>query len=204
MPQLFLASQSRSRRMLLDLCRIEYKVVPQFADETDLPQTSLQQIVQQLAQRKMAAVVLPVPQHNNEICFVLTADTLGENSAGELCQKPLNLQHAIKMLRSYRAGTTTATGFCVERRVAINGSWQTVAQIINSASATYRFDVPDHLIASYLDLGFSGISYLNVSGAVEVERYGLQFLRDIQGSYTAIVGLPMFEVRQALEEIRFN
>ncbi len=222
MHTLFLASKSRSRRELLDFCRIPYKLVEQSADESQHPDLALLELVQYLAELKMAHVILEQPSQASNLsnlstkllqtlntlpiyCWVLTADTLGANSQGEICRKPVDRLDAIRMLKSYRAGAITATGYCVDRRRwnFNTNNWDIDQRITGVASASYAFNVPDSCLDSYLDQAFSGISYLDVSGAVEIERYGVQYLGDIQGSYTAIVGLPMFEVRESLAKLGF-
>lgn len=231
MHTLFLASKSRSRRELLDFCRIPYQIVSQDADESQHPDLKLLDLVQYLAELKMAHVILDQPaQLNKQIldtqnfqdsalptqelqlvtqapiyCWVLTADTLGANSQGEICRKPVDRTDAIQMLKSYRDGAMTATGYCIDRRRwnFNTNSWELDQRITGVASASYKFNVPDNCVDNYLDAAFSGISYLDVSGAVEIERYGVQYLGDIQGSYTAIVGLPMYEVRDSLAKLGF-
>ncbi|HLB40956.1 MAG TPA: Maf family protein [Candidatus Babeliales bacterium] len=208
MNTLFLASKSRSRRELLDFCRIPYQLVALDADESQHPALGLLELVQYLAELKMQHVRLPAPGvalTPESRCWVLTADTLGMNAAGELCRKPVDRADAIRMIRSYRQGAVTATGFCVERRCwqPTAQVWQLEQRLVRVASAKYCFNVPEHRLDEYLDLGFSGISYLAVSGAVEIERFGIQYLEGLEGSYTAIVGLPMYEVRLALEQLGF-
>ena len=44
---------------------------------------------------------------------------------------------------------------------------------------------------------------MQASNAIAIEGCGGQFLQWVRGSYTTIVGLPMFELREALEEIGF-
>lgn len=207
MHTLFLASKSRSRRELLDFCRIPYQIVAQSADESQHPDLPLLELVQYLAELKMAHVLLPPfsEAQNAQVSWVLTADTLGANAVGEICRKPVDRLDAIRMLKSYRAGATTATGYCIDRRRwnFNNSSWELEHRITGVASANYTFNVPDTCLDNYLDAAFSGISYLDVSGAVEIERYGVQYLGNIQGSYTAIVGLPMYEVRDSLAKLGF-
>jgi len=65
--------------------------------------------------------------------------------------------------------------------------------------AGYRFVIPDHWIDRYLEHSWAMIA----SGAIAVEFYGAQFLQWIDGSYTTVMGLPMFELRQDLEKLGF-
>jgi predicted house-cleaning NTP pyrophosphatase (Maf/HAM1 superfamily) len=41
-------------------------------------------------------------------------------------------------------------------------------------------------------------------GAGRIEDFGENFLKSVNGSYTTILGLPMFELRRALKEIGFK
>ncbi len=45
---------------------------------------------------------------------------------------------------------------------------------------------------------------LKIAGALHVEGYGSQFIKSIEGSYTAIIGLSMFELRKALQQLRYR
>ena len=42
---------------------------------------------------------------------------------------------------------------------------------------------------------------LNLDDPFAIEGFGGQFLQEVRGSYSAIVGLPLFQVRTALEHI---
>ena len=45
---------------------------------------------------------------------------------------------------------------------------------------------------------------LQCSGAGVVEDHGLSYLKSISGSYTAVLGLPLYELRLALKKIGFD
>ena len=64
----------------------------------------------------------------------------------------------------------------------------------------YKFVIPDEWIEIYLK---HSLLALSASNAIAVEGYGAQFLTAVNGSYSAIVGLPMFELRQALSDVGF-
>ena len=44
----------------------------------------------------------------------------------------------------------------------------------------------------------------DLCGAGVIEGIGQAFLKNINGSYTAVIGLPLFELRQALKKIGFK
>ena len=199
MKKLFLASQSVSRQYLLKEAKIPFDLLQQQADETvcdwSLP---LEQVVLSIALHKMKHVLLPDANEGDEI-LVLTGDTLSQNSNGEIEGKPIDKQDAIRKIKNAREGTRLCTAFCLDLKRFENGTWQTVERIHKAVGASYRFYVPDEWIERYIEHSLS----LSCSNAIAVESYGSQFLKEVTGSYTAIVGLPMFEVREALNSLGF-
>jgi septum formation protein len=196
---LYLGSTSASRQMLLREAGIPFVTVTQSADETkcdwNLP---LKEVVEHIALYKMQHVQLPVGTQGQR-CFVLTADTLTENAQGKIEGKPIDRADAVAKLKGARAGAVrTGTAFVLERRIYQNNQWEVEEHMVGYAQATYIFDVADAWMDFYLDnVAVSG------AGAIAVEGFGNQFLQKIDGSYAAVIGLPMFELRQALERFGF-
>ena len=135
----------------------------------------------------------------NEEILVLTADTLSQDENGAIQGKPNDRADAIEKIKEARGGTRLCTGFCLDKKAWGDGGWQTVERIEEVVHARYKFIIPDEWIETYLDKSPG----LHCSNAIAVEQYGGQFLKEIQGSYTAIVGLPLYEVREALEKLGF-
>lgn len=201
MKPLLLGSKSFSRKMLLDQAQIPYTLVPQDADEMVCDWTlPLEQAVASIARHKMDHVVLPDGIMNDDICFVLTADTLSIDARGILNGKPIDRDDAIEKIRRNRGKThRLATAYCIDRRVWKDNAWHIEQRIENVVSAEYQFDIPDEWIDVYLEKSMGMLA----SGAVAVELYGAQFLRYVHGSYSTIIGLPMYEVREALTALGF-
>jgi septum formation protein len=202
---IYLASKSKSRHKLLKDSGIQFKIVEQDADEKSISWGfALADLVKKIALLKMDHVILPLGKNENEICFVLTADTLGVNSNNQICGKPKDKQEAIQMIKSYRKGAQTCTAFCLDRKIWKNNKWIVDDRIMKEVCTEYIFDVPDNFIEEYFALSrLAGIDFMQVSGAVAIEEFGSQFLKSINGSYSAVVGLPMYEVREALTKIDF-
>lgn len=196
---LLLGSQSVSRQMLLTDAKIPFCVVEQSADETacdwGLP---LEQVVATIASSKMEHVMMPAGVEG-ERAFVLTADTLSQDSNGMIEGKPVDKDDARRKLRNAQSGSRLVTAFCLERKKCTSGIWLTDARILKTVSAEYVFAVPEKWIERYLEHSLG----LRASNAIAVEGYGAQFFRVMHGSYSTIVGLPMVEVREALEELDF-
>ncbi len=197
-PILYLASGSVGRKKLLTEAGIFFELAFHTADETqcDLSQP-LEIVVKYLALLKMKHVTLP-QGHEGRIALVLTADTLTLNHQGKLLGKPVDRNHAIVML-SDKNPTTTGTAFCLEKKEYKNGSWHTLEQIVDYDQASCLIDVPERCIDIYL----TKIPYMMVSGAISVQGFGEQFVKEIHGNYSAIIGMPMFQLRQALEKMSY-
>ncbi len=196
---LFLGSKSLSRQQLLREADIPFQLVVQDADETrcdwGLP---LQQLVENIALYKMEHVILPEGEEGAS-CFVLTADTLSQDSHGVINGKPVGRDDAVAKIKAARQGARVGTAFCLDKKIFTAGEWTVATRIERFVSAEYHFVIPDEWIDIYLEksLGFSA------SGAIAVELFGAQFLHSINGSYTTIVGLPMFELCEVLSELGF-
>lgn len=197
---LFLGSKSRSRQMLLREAQITFTLVSQDADETmcdwGLP---LPKVVEHIARYKMEHVILTDGKQGGENCFVLTADTLGQDKHGNIHGKPLNREDAIAKIKAGRGGSRLCTAFCLHKKIWQSGKWETMTCIEQVVHSEYNFNVPDAWIDVYLEKSFG----LSASGAIAIEQFGAQFLEIVHGSYTAIIGLPMLELREALTKISF-
>lgn len=198
---LLLGSQSLSRQRLLKEAHIPFKVVGHDADEAAcaVGLSSPQEIVQTIAREKMNHVCLPEKAQGGQVIFILTADTLCVTNDGNMQGKPVDRFDAIEKIKAARGGAGVGTAFCLDKRVYKDGEWKVLKRLEIFVHTDYVFNVPDERIDDYLknSLGLSG------SGAIAIEDYGEQFLEKLNGSYSAIVGLPMFELRQALHEIGF-
>ncbi len=198
--KLFLASKSSSRKMLLEQAHIPFTIVGQDADEAacdwGLP---LVQLVQSIALYKMDHAILPLGNREGEHCFVLTADTLSQDKDGTINGKPVDRADAVAKIKRARNGSRLCTAFCLDKRVWQQGKWEIVHREQQQIFAEYIFNVPDQWIETYLD----NSPGLQASNAIAIEEFGGQFLYEVRGSYTTIVGLPMYELRQALEQYGF-
>ncbi len=186
--------------MLLKEARIPFMVVPQDADEAAcMTGGSIEDTVLRIAQSKMRHAVLPVGQKVGEKAFVLTADTMVQDSTGIVHGKPLDRADAIAKLKAARHGNYLATGFCIERRIWNGSAWITEEHVEQVVTARYLFDIPDLWLEHYLDTTLG----LHCAGAAAVEGFGGQFLKSINGSHSCIIGLPLYELREALEKLGF-
>ena len=189
--------------MLLNQAGIRYQMIPQNFDESYvLRNQPIKEILKKIALKKMDSITLPAAVEN-DFAFVLTADTMG-SCAGKIFGKPSSKEEAVDMIQSYKSGAETYTAFCLDKKKFHNGSWNIEKRVEVCAGAQYIFDIPDYDIERYFELSQQkGIDYLNVSGAVAIEEFGAQFLKTLTGSYSAVVGLPMYELRESLYHLGF-
>jgi len=203
--KLYLASKSQGRQWLLNECGIPFELVKQEADEYSCDWgMPLQKLTESLAQLKMEHVILPDGQDGQQI-VVLTADTLGIDKQGNIHGKPRDKTDAIRMLQEFRKGAITGSGFCLERKLYEDGQWVTQEQYVGYGQAEYIFDVPDKFLDDYFKKleELTGFNYLKLSGGFSISGYGMQFLKMLHGSYTSVIGLPMYKLHQSLDAIGF-
>ncbi len=180
---LLLASRSPRRRELLDQVGITYSVLAPDVDETPEPGESPQALVERLARAKAQAVR---PAANG--LAVLAADT-AVVADGVALGKPADEAHALAMLerlsgRSHAvvSGVAVAAGGAVASRV-VESTVTLRPTTATERRAYWASGEPDGKAGAYAIQGL---------GAVFVER--------LEGSYSNVVGLPLFETLALLRE----
>jgi septum formation protein len=180
---LTLASQSPRRRELLAGLGIPVVVRPACTDERPLPGEPPPEYVRRVAAEKTEVV-------DGEV--VLGADTavvLGDRILG----KPENAEDARNMLRQLSGRShTVLTGVCVRRRGG------PVAESV-VASQVHFAPLSDAAIDWYVGTG----EPLDKAGAYAVQGAGGAFVREISGSVSNVVGLPLAETLELLRRIGF-
>lgn len=202
MSLLYLASQSPIRQQLLREAQIPFNVITQAIDEEAHGLSSkVDERVVQIAQAKMNHVVVPAGTQEGELCWILTADSLVQGGNGDIVGKPSSREHAVQMLKMLRAAPCrVVTGFCCERRRWNGSAWVLEQAHCQAVGAQVAVHISDFWIDIYLD---KHPYALQTAGVLVVEGYGAQFVQSITGSYTTVMGLPLYEVRETLEKLGF-
>ncbi len=119
---------------------------------------------------------------------VLAADTavvLGESIFG----KPENVAHAKEMLSALSGQThQVLTAVAVAAKNGIQVS-------ISKSLVRFR-DIREHEIHHYLAVGEA----LDKAGGYAIQGMAAVFIAEISGSYSGVMGLPLFETAQLLQE----
>jgi septum formation protein len=200
MATLYLASQSASRQYLLREAKIPFTLLSQSADEKICDWSlSLEAVVGSIAKHKMNSVVMPAGV-DGQAAFVLTADTLTQGKDGHIYGKPGSYEEAVATLQALQPSCRVATAFCLRRTRYEKGAWLIEAEREVCVVSRCEFEVSGPWIDRYFQ--GSAIGW-QCAGGMAIEGFGMQFLRSLDGSYSAVIGLPLFELRQALDEMGF-
>lgn len=182
MTSLYLASGSPRRQELLTQLGIAFERIVTGIEEKRAEGESAQQYVSRLAREKAQAGVAQVPRD----LPVLGADTIVILN-GEVLEKPHDSEHAFKMLRKLSGQTHQ-----VMTAVALADS-QHVLDCLVVTDVTFRV-LTDEDIAGYIASG----EPMDKAGAYGIQGLGGCFVRKINGSYHAVVGLPLVETYELL------
>ncbi|MFA5180717.1 MAG: Maf family protein [Syntrophales bacterium] len=182
---LILASASPRREELLRLLGLDFQVIPSRADETFFINENPGEHVLRLAENKAHTIAQAHPQ-----AWVLGADTIVVID-GEVLGKPADSAAAGRMLEKLSGRTHEVfTGFALMRlsgQVKIHESVR--------AAVTFRTISEDEKLW-YIQ---SPEPY-DKAGAYAVQGLGAFFIKEIRGSYTNVMGLPLCEVVDALKK----
>jgi len=178
--ELVLASQSPRRRELLALLGIAPAVRPAHTDEAVRPGETPEGYVRRVAAEKAAAV----PGE-----LVLAADTavvLGHEVLG----KPRDGQDAGRMLRALSGRVhRVLTGVCLRQA----GPAPEVRHRLVSTEVAFA-----PLSASQIDWYLATGEPLDKAGAYALQGAGGLFVREVRGSVSNVVGLPLHETAELL------
>lgn len=199
MPCIYLASQSPRRRELLKQIGINFKPLllrsdPHRAvdvDETphagELPEDYVRRVCRAKAEAGSAVLklrnLLPLP--------VLAADT-SVALGGEIFGKPDNAGHAAEVLRRL-SGCEHQVYSAVA--IALDDHVETAL-----STSTVRFaQLGEERILSYL----LTLEYMDKAGGYAIQGHAGAFIEHISGSYSGVMGLPLFETVQLLRHFNY-
>lgn len=187
-PDLYLASQSPRRRELLRQIGVRHAVISASISEQPAAGETALDYVQRLAREKAATGYAQLLQHNLPIAPVLGADTLGLLD-GEILEKPCDQTHARRMLRQLSGRThqvITAVALYSPARQALR---------VSTTDVTFR-ELSDAEITTYWETG----EPQDKAGSYAIQGLGAVFVREIRGSYSCVVGLPIEATCELLQE----
>lgn len=200
MPSLYLASKSPRRRELLTTIGVtDFEVMPVGmadvltfveGDEEQLPGESAENYVIRTAREKALAAIAKIRAEGQESAPVLAADTV-VISDGIVLGKPADREEARRFMqhlsgRTHEVRTAVWIGTDAEHLTsAVSVSRVTFASLTEAQIERYiATDEPYDKAGGYGIQGLAGL-----------------FIARIEGSYTGIMGLPVFETGNLLQPL---
>jgi nucleoside triphosphate pyrophosphatase len=181
-----LASASPRRIELLSLLGLRFEIMPSSVDEKFIEDETPRDHVLRLSEEKakMASTLHPD-------AWVMGADTVVIIN-GHVLGKPRTPEEAKEMLGKLSGQTHTVfTGFTVVRK-------SVDILIRNAVASSVRFrTIPEDEMAWYIR---SEEPY-DKAGGYAVQGMGAFFIKEIRGSYTNVMGLPLCEVVDVLKGV---
>ncbi|VAW72149.1 Septum formation protein Maf [hydrothermal vent metagenome] len=184
-PDLYLCSQSPRRRELLSQMEVTYLLLDVEIDETPIHEESPQEYVARLAKEKAfkgwqcSSRLLNIP--------VLGADTTVVCN-GEIMGKPLNEAQGLHML-TLQSGSLMQvfSAICL-----VNG--KTLVQEMSQSSVLFR-PLSSKEIKAYWSSG----EPVDKAGGWAIQGKGAIFIKKLEGSYSGVMGLPIYETGECLK-----
>ena len=195
---IYLASRSPRRRELLAQIGVRYHLLlfrsrpesPPDVDETVLPNEPPDTYVERVARAKAQAGWKLLRLRNLPLAPVLAADTTVA-LAGKSLGKPADRKEAADMLASLsgqRHEVLTA--------VALMRDDEIESALSRSEVQFKKLSAAE--IAQYVATGESD----DKAGAYAIQGRAARFVVELRGSYSGVMGLPLYETSQLLEKLR--
>ena len=184
--QLILASASPRRKELLDQIGVSYIVYPVDIDETPKDREEPLDYVSRVAAEKSAVCI-------NEVTHflpVLAADT-SVVIDGQILGKPKNREHAMTMLNQLSGNTHS-----VYSAISLRSEYENKHfQALSKTEVRFR-KISSEEIQSYWETGEPE----GKAGAYAIQGLASVFVESIKGSFSGVVGLPLFETAELLSK----
>lgn len=188
---LILASQSASRKAMLEAAGVPFHAIPAHVDEraieAGLAGAPADAVVLALARAKALAV-----SHDNPGALVLGSDSLVEVD-GRRFDKPASREEAAshlhffsgKVMRLHSAAALARDGAVI---------WEH-----GSVASLHVNAMTDAFIESYLDTEWPAVA--GCVGVFRIEGRGVQLFEKIEGDHFTVLGMPLLAVLGALREL---
>jgi len=195
---IYLASRSPRRRELLSQVGVRYHLLlfrsrpdaPPDVDEAILPNEQPDVYVERVARAKVQAGWRLLRLRNLPFAPVLAADTTVALD-GRILGKPADRKEAAEMLAALsgrRHDVFTAVALMRDERID---------SAVSRSEVQFKQLSPEE-IAQYIATGECD----DKAGAYAIQGRAARFIMELRGSYSGVMGLPLFETGQLLEKLR--
>ena len=198
-PRIYLASQSPRRRELLKQIGINFEMLLLRADPRrnvvvdEEPQAGEQpeSYVRRVSQAKAEAGYSALRLRNLPAFPVLAADTT-VTLDGNIFGKPGNVEQAADMLRKLSGRehqVLSAVAIVMDEHIEVAVSTSTVRFVALSEERIRRYLLTRE--------------YTDKAGGYAIQGYAGAFIEHLSGSYSGVMGLPLFETVQLLQHFGY-
>ncbi len=190
---LYLASTSPRRRELLKQIGIEFELINKLDVDESLQHGEIpEHYACRLAEEKARAGFALLPVDELSSIPVLGADTCIAID-GEILGKPADREDCIAILQRL-------SGRSHQVLTAISlYDGEDVRQALSISTVTFK-SLQLEEIENYWESG----EPLDKAGAYAIQGIAAQFIADLQGSYSGVVGLPLYELRELLGGLKIR
>lgn len=186
-PSIYLASRSPRRAELLQQIGVCFTVLPSDIDESELANEKPADYVLRLARTKAQACVAALLEQGMQRLPVLAADTT-VCVDGEILGKPVDADDARRMLQKMSGGThEVLTGLAVATQQGV--------EVLLSVTQVEMAVLTEDEIDAYIRSG----EPFDKAGAYGIQGLAGTFIKRIEGSYSGVMGLPVYETAQLLK-----
>ncbi|HIL94019.1 MAG TPA: septum formation inhibitor Maf [Cycloclasticus sp.] len=182
--KIILASASPRRAQLLQQIGVKFDIKAVDIDETPLSDESAEDYVRRLAIEKAQAARVFYP---NSDVLIIGSDT-SVVVDGEILGKPDDKQHAFAMLRKLSGRTHK-----VLTAVAMLG--QATLSVVNVNQVTF-----ETLSNDDLEWYWATDEPTGKAGAYAIQGKAAIFITRLEGSFSGVMGLPLYETAQLLKQ----
>lgn len=180
---LYLASTSPRRKELLEQVQLHFEVVNAPVEEVALPHESPESYVRRIAIEKALSGFNKVA---GKQIWVIGGDTAVLIEA-KVLGKPKNQADSYRMLK-HLSGKTHSVLSAIA--IVFDGE---VFSSVNSTEVNFK-QLSDEEIKQYILSGESE----GKAGSYAIQGLGANFITSIHGSYSAVLGLPLYELNELL------
>lgn len=178
--KIVLASSSPRRRELLNEIGLTFSILSPDVDETLIPEETPEAMVVRLSQLKASAV------HSRDSCIIAADTTVVLD--GEILGKPSSTDEAFSMLSKTQGRWHTVLG-------GVSMAFKERRESFLVSTDVKMVPMTDREIARYIETH----EPMDKAGAYAIQGIGLQFVSEIKGSYTNVVGLSIPHVVSLLK-----
>lgn len=194
---IILASGSPRRRELVRRIGLKPVVRVSTVEEVREHGESAEAYARRLAAEKGRDVAARLADNHQLPGWILSADTIVVHD-GDVLEKPADEREARQMLHRL-AGTEheVITAFCWLWRAPGEGREQRREVVQVASASVWMRDLDAALIARYVETG----EPMDKAGGYGIQDIGAVLVRRLEGSYFAVVGLPVCEVIESLQQL---